>query len=295
MATVALNVPYGGIFTPPAVEKRLGLTREELGWENFRLADPLLLSVVDAAARARPLPSALGEKTFKPKPLLSYAFSPLVSDPLGFLAADLAGERENAPGPRFIRQGTLGKTFPEWSPAEAELIEKKSSRPYLDAIRDKCQSLLETESLVLLLTARSYPSKPWNHETERRYPRPQASVGAWDERHSPPGLLSFIGRTLRAFNLWPELNWPRQGAYLPPELGDSPRLLAASLSFRRDLFMDENSGRANASSQSLARVLRNVLVLLEDELEEVIRIRHRRRNPPKPPSMVIKAGQGAPA
>jgi hypothetical protein len=68
----------------------------------------------------------------------------------------------------------------------------------------------------------------------------------------------------------------------------NPRLLALGASFRRDLYMDESTGRLTSGHMSFVRVLRTVFSLLEEELETVVKIRFRRKHPPKPPSMVIK-------
>jgi hypothetical protein len=287
LASLVLNVPYGGLFMPPAVSKRLGLKPEELGWEHFRLADPCLLKVIASASEGG---MVAGKQLEKPQPkraLVSYSFSPLVSDPLGILSADLG---EGEPGnPSIIAKSTMGKPLVSWKPEDAELILKKSSLPYLKEIKDRCLELLDKDSLVLLLTLRSFSSKPWTYENERRYPRPQLDIGALNESKTPKGLASFLGKTFKTFNLWPELDWPHKGAYVPKELMGSPRLLAATLSFRRDLYMDEATGKITKAADSLARVLKTVFCLLEDELESVIKVRHRRKYPPKPPSMVIKA------
>jgi hypothetical protein len=285
---LVLNVPYGGLFMPPIVEKRLKLKREELGWENYRLTDPFLLELVRKAAQEAELNGSIGKKTIPQREIVAYRFSPLVSDPLGLLSAQLGGSTEESPH-LFIRKSTQGTSFPEWNPQEAELILKKSSLPYLRELRDKCLEALESDTLVLLLTLRSYSTRPLNFETDRRFPRPQLCIGSRDEKKSPHGLASFIGRTLRIFNFWPELNWPHEGSYIPPDLEDQPRLFSATLSFRRDLYMDEEKGSLSPNHESLSRVLRTIFSLLEEELETVLKIRYQRRHPPKPPSMVIKA------
>ena len=275
---------------PPMVLRRLELSPEELGWEHFRLTDPCLLRAVTEASREAVLKGFLGTKPVPERTLASYRFSPLVSDPLGFLAAQL--NQEERTFPQFIAASSSGKSFRPWSPGEREAILKKSSLPYLSEITDKCLSSLESGSLTLLLTLRSYSSKPWNYETERRYPRPQASIGVHDGEKTPMGLASFTGRVIRMFGLWPELNWPHEGAWLSRELTRPPRLFTLNLSFRRDLYMDEATGKPAANFDSFVRILRTVFSLLEEEMETVLKIRWRRKHPPKPPSMVIK-GQGS--
>jgi hypothetical protein len=272
---------------PPAVAKRLALKTEELGWENFRLADPCLLQVVSKASEESVIKGKIGEKTLPKRTLVSYSFSPLVSDPLGLLASEL-GEATVA-NPAFLTKSTMGNPLNTWKPEEEELILKKSSLPYLAEIKERCQELLDKDTLVLLLNIRSFATRPWNYEINRKFPRPQLNIGTLDESKTPQGLASFIGKTFKIFNFWPELNWPHTGTYVPPELIDSPRLLAVSLSFRRDLYMNESTGRLDKGANSLIRILKTVFGLLEQELNQVIKIRHRRKNPPKPPSMVIKA------
>jgi hypothetical protein len=283
-----VNVPYGGLFLPPALLKRLELKPDELGWENYRLADPCLLNVAARACSPGRLEGALGEKEFPARALVSYSFSPLVADPLGFLASEMEGE-EPVPGPAVLPKSSGGKPLRPWAPEEREVIFRKSALPYLAEIRDRCRERLDRDSLVLVLTLRSYAGKPWNYEKERRYPRPQLNIGRLDERKTPKGLGEFLGRTFKTFNLWPELDWPHRSAYAPPELSASPRLLCCSLSFRRDLYMDEATGKLSAGAEPLVRILRTVFGLLEEQLETVIKVRYRRKHPPKPPSMIIKA------
>ena len=289
MASLILNIPYGGLQMPPMVQKRLALNTEELGWEHFRLTDPCLLKAVSEAAGGAVLKGFLGSKPIPERTLVAYRYSPLVSDPLGFLAASLSGGEPRSP--EFIRTGSSGKDFQPWSPEERETVLKNSALPYLSEIKDKCLELLGSDTLVLLLTLRSFSSKPWNYEADRRYPRPQVSIGSGDEQKTPSGLASFIGRTFRTFGMWPELNWPHSGAWAPEGLQRLPRLFAANLSFRRDLFMDEAAGRLSPNYESFVRILRTIFTLLEEELETVVKIRWRRKHPPKPPSMVIKSGK----
>jgi hypothetical protein len=288
LASVVVNVPYGGLFMPPAVLKRLPFPREELSWENFRLADPCLLSVLAKACEAGRVEGPLGGKEVPGRPLVSYSFSPLVADPLGFLAAELGGA-EPAGGPEILASATSGKPLFGWSDSERSVVIRKSAEPYLADLRDRCRELLGRDSMVLLMTARSYAAIPWAFERDRRYPRPQLGIGSMDGRRTPKGLAEFIGRTFKTFNLWPELDWPHRGAYAPPELAGSPRLLCCTVSFRRDLYMDERTGALSPGAGGLARILRTVFSLLEEELDQVVKVRYRRKHPPKPPSMVIKA------
>ncbi|MDR2340223.1 MAG: N-formylglutamate amidohydrolase [Deltaproteobacteria bacterium] len=287
MATLVITVPYGGLFVPPMIKRLLGLGDQELGWENFRLADPLLLGIAADACQGTELTGFMGKKPLPERTLVSYAYSPLVSDPLGFLACQLSGEEHSFP--KFIKEGATGKAFPALGPKEAEAILAKSAKPFLAELDKRCSQALESESLVLLLMLRSHGSKPLNHEFDRRYPRPQVCVGSHQGGKTPPGLAAFIGRTFRMFGLWPEPDWPNPGAFVPDGLQQSPRLLSAGISFRRDLYMDESTGKGTRGQKSLVRVLRTVFSLLEDELESVLRIRYRRKHPPKPPSMVLKA------
>jgi hypothetical protein len=180
----------------------------------------------------------------------------------------------------------MGKPFVPWKEDQGEFIFQKSAIPYLIELVTKCREHLDESSLVLLINFRSYASKPWNYENERRYPRPQLSIGTHSEKKSPKGLAEFLGKTFKVFNFWPELGWPHKGAFLPSELAAFPRLFVVNLSFRRDLYMNEETGKLSKGSESLTRVLMTVFSLLEQELDSVIKIRQRRKNPPKAPKPV---------
>jgi hypothetical protein len=284
LAGVVINVPYGSLAAPPAVIRHLGLSADGLRREHWRLSDPFLLEIAAKAVERAP----------DPRPLVHYPFSPLVCDPLGLLASEL-GQGE-AKGPTFLSRGAAGNELPQWSEADKDLILRRSSWPYLKSLEEACQASLKENSLVALVTLRSFSTEPARHDKDKRRPRPQISLGS-SPGHTPEGLAVLCGAVFRALGLWPQLDWPLSAADPPGALSGEKRLKALSLGLRRDLYLDERTGKPKEAKDALARVLRIFFSLLEQELDRVAKIRLSRAFPPKKPSSVIKdptAEPGAP-
>ncbi|MDR3134775.1 MAG: N-formylglutamate amidohydrolase [Deltaproteobacteria bacterium] len=279
MAGLVVNVPYGGLAIPPAVQKRLTLSLSELKTEHWRLCDPYLLAMAKEAAQ--------GDAKRGPWPIVAYPFSPLVADPLGLVAMELGQAEES--GPAVLSKDTNGKDLPSWSPTDREFLMGKTVTPYADELKKKCLEQLSSQHLVALVTTRSFSSIPQPHERDRRYPRPQVALGASDD-HTPDGLTAMSGHIFRTLGFWPQLNWPLSGAVVPRNLADQPRLKAISLCLRRDLYLDEKTGQPkNESREAVVRVIKTFFNLLAQELDRVANIRIKRAFPPKKPSNIIKA------
>lgn len=272
-----LNLPYSSCSVPPAVARSLGLSEEELRAEHWRLCDPNLARLVRAAAQREGKPE---------RAVLAYPFSPLVADPLGLWAEELgAASREPSVLPRF----SCGRV-PAWSDRDKEILLSRTIEPYFQRLEEAVSESLKTSPLVLVLTLRSFSSRPLDFEKSRTSPRPQVVVGA-AEGLTPPGLAALAFNTFRGFHWWVERTWPQRGpAWLPPSLRTHPRVKALGLSLKRSLYLDERSGRAGASLEGARRVLGVLFNLLEQEAERVGRIKLERASRDKIPSPVIKAG-----
>lgn len=285
-SALVLNLPYSGGSVPPPVGKHLGWSPEDWRLEHWRLTDPHLVEIVREAAIYE------GEDGPAERPLLVYPYSPLVADPWGLWAAELGGQRvadDFPPGPAIIPRSTSGQTI-EWSERDRELIFERTVSPYYRQIEEAARNLLADRPLVLSITLRSYSSKPQAFESSRLYPRPRVCVSAWPGP-TPQGLVDLIGGTFQAFHWWPELGWPHErGACLPPGLVGHPRMRAIGLSLDRSLYMDEHNGRLLPAAEGVARVLRTLFNLLDQELNRVAQRRLERRLKPKP-SSIIKAGR----
>ncbi|MDR0355301.1 MAG: N-formylglutamate amidohydrolase [Deltaproteobacteria bacterium] len=278
MAGLVINVPYGGLEIPPAVQKRLPLSADDLRGEHWRLCDPHLLSIFQKAAQ--------GDDKRGPWPLIHYPFSPLVADPLGLLAQELDQTREL--GPFVLTKTTTGRELPQWSEKDRLFLLEKTTVPYAAELKRQCLAELEGQNLLALITVRSFSSEPQAFERDRRFPRPQISLGSSDA-HTPEGLAELAGHVFRSLGFWPQLNWPASGAAVPLELAGQPRLKALGLALRRDLYLDEKTGRLKESLEAVVRVMRTFLNLLSQELDRVAEVKLRRAFRTKKASNVIKA------
>jgi hypothetical protein len=278
LAGLVLNVPYGALAAPPPVARRLGLGPDDWRRENWRLSDPYLLGLArEAAIRGRDSP---------PRPLLAYGYSPLVADPMGLMASEM-GQGEPG-GPVLLAKDTSGRELPDWGEAERTFILQKTCEPYLSDLGRTCLELLAKENLVCLVTLRSFSSEPESWQKDRRRPRPQIFLGA-SSGHTPEGLAHLAGTVFRAMGFWPQLGWPLSVSNPPAAVAGEGRLKTLDVGLRRDLYLDERTGKSKEAAPALVRVLRLFLGLLEQELDRVAKLRLRRAFPPKKPSSVLKA------
>ena len=290
MTRVILNLPYTSAAVPPPVASRLGLSQEEWQLEHWRLIDPPLGEIVREAARYE------RRKVKIDRPVIAYPLSPLVADPWGLWAAELA-EGSAPVKPAVLPRTTAGRPL-AWTEKDTELILGRSVVPFHREITAAAHRLLDEDRapLVLVLTLRSFGTMPLPFEKCRKYPRPQAAIGIRSGQ-TPQGLAELAGSILKSFRWWPELNWPQaEGACLPEDLAGHPRVRALGLSLCRSLYLDERTGGRKRSAESVVRVLRIFFNLLDQEVDRVGRTRLERvlapaRRPARPaiPSPVIKA------
>ncbi|MDR2387717.1 MAG: N-formylglutamate amidohydrolase [Deltaproteobacteria bacterium] len=283
MAGLVVNVPYGGLAIPPAVQKRLPLNQSDLRTEHWRLCDPYLLALAKEAAQ--------GDAKRGPWPLVSFPFSPLVADPLGLVAQELG--QTNQAGPILLTKDTKDRNLPNWSQSDHKFLMEKTVAPYAQELKKHCLEQLGSQHLVALVTLRSFATFPQPHERDHRYPRPQVTLGSSDD-HTPDGLTALAGHIFRSLGFWPQLNWPISGAVIPKELDQQPRLKALGLFLRRDLYLDEKTGQAKKDTKdAVIRIIKTFFNLLTQELDRVAKIRLDRAFSHKHHSNVIKASNHA--
>ncbi len=287
MSGLLLNLPYTAAGAPEAVVRRLPLKPDDWRLEHWRLIDPPLGEIVREAARFK--------RSGGPaeRPVVAYPWSPLVADPWGLWAAELArdgdADRPRPPEPALLPRTTAGAALAR-GPRDAEIIFGRAVRPYYQALEEALGAVLAERPLALLVTVRSFAPRPLPFEKNQKRPRPQAAVSAAEGR-TPAGLADLAGGLFRAFGWWPEQNWPQRGnAVLPPGMAGHPRVRALGLSLNRDLYLDEASGRKKSSAPGAVRVLRTLFSLLDQELDRVARLRLDRALKPEE-SPIIKAAK----
>ena len=289
MAGIILNLPYTAQAVPPVVSQRLNLSPEEMQLENWRLSDPYLLEMAQKAAQWKKNQGAERE-------IIIYPYSPLVADPLElwpqeFLLEETGIEDRTA---LFLPKTTTGKKI-NWQAGEQASILARTVKPYHDALAGAAEKLLQKTEVVLILTLRSFNSVPWVFEKNKKYPRPQVTIGSLNEA-TPEGLAHLAGQIFKQFGWWPEQDWPHRSAFVPEKLKGQNRIKALGLSFCRGLYLDEKTGHKLAGFEAVSRILRTAINMLDQEIDRVVKLRLERLKPqktapakPKKPSAVIKS------
>jgi hypothetical protein len=235
--------------------------------------------------------AAQGDTKRGPWPIVFFPYSPLVADPLGLVAQELGQTEET--GPILLTKDSKNRNLPNWSESDHKFLMEKTVAPYAQELKNHCLEQLGKEHLVALVTLRSFSTFPQPHERDQRYPRPQVTLGASDD-HTPDGLTAMAGHIFRTLGFWPQLNWPLAGAVMPKDLADQPRLKALGLFLRRDLYLNEKTGKPIGETKgAVIRILKTFFNLLSQELDRVAKIRLSRAFPPQRPSSIIKASNHA--
>lgn len=262
MTAVIINLPYTAQGVPQPLLKRLELTPEDWRREHWHLTDPHLGTIVREAALGLE-----GDETLAP-PVIIYPYSPVVADPWGLWARELDKPGSGQPQAAILKRTTSGRPI-HWEPKDCELIIERTVKPFYEQLEKNIRERLAHSPLVLVLTLRSYGSQPFIFEKNRQTPRPQVAVGSLPGL-TPPQLAELVGDIFKGFRWWPELNWPQPGgACLPPAFVNHPQVKALGLSLDRNLYMNEDNGRKTEGAKGVARILRTVFHLLDQELRRV--------------------------
>ena len=236
MLGLILHLPYSGLHLPMAVKKRLKLNEVELNQAHYKLTDPYL---IDLTAKANTL-SGLD------LPVCTYAYSPLVADPL----ADKLDDDDLFRKVRLFNHHDLG-----WSETEREFVVSKTYSPHQNSLTKIVHDVLKNHPRALVLTITSFNFKPWPEDADQTSPRPQICVRS-SAGVSPNSLLDFSGRWFKMLRFWVELNKPKiGGAFLPFELRGHKNVAALGLSLNQRLYLNPVSGRPNDDYLGMARVL----------------------------------------
>ncbi|MDO8468148.1 MAG: N-formylglutamate amidohydrolase [Candidatus Peribacter sp.] len=105
--------------------------------------------------------------------------------------------------------------------------------------------ILEKQGFCLIIDAHSFSSKPLPHEPDQSPDRPEICIGT-DPFHTPHMLSMVAAEAFQKCGFSVAIDRPFQGALVPMKYyRKEKRVFSVMIEVRRDLYMDEESGRKN--------------------------------------------------
>lgn len=242
---VILHIPHSSIIIPPAYQRDLLVSRDELAAELLRLTDMYTDEIYDLPGAERAV----------------FPVSRFLVDPERF--DDDAQEPMAARGMGAIYTVTTQLTPLRRPPdplLRAELMER-FYKPHHDRLNRWADAALQAQGSALLLDCHSFPSRalPYEQEAQPR-PRPEVCIGT-DSFHTPLALTEALVEGFSRAGYRVGLNSPFAGALVPSRhYQRSASLFSAMIELRKDIYMDEGTG---ARLPEFARVKADVTRVMQ--------------------------------
>lgn len=244
MNPVILHIPHAATDIPADEMDLYEVPRERLAYENLRLADLYTDELYDLSGAARAV-FALSRFCVDVERFSDDAQESMAARGMGALyrvGVDLNVIRPDIPGDRAQR--LLDRYY--W--------------PHHNALDALALERLERFGECLVFDCHSYPSKPLAYELgNASLPRPQIGIGT-DPFHTPPALAQAMAEGFRARGYDVGLDTPFTGALVPnAAYGRDARVMGVMIEVRKDLYMDEETGRKNNDFPRIRDDLREIM------------------------------------
>lgn len=227
---VVVHVPHAATAIPADVRPAFALSDAELGEELLRMTDHFV------------------DELF----LVPASVATTVRAPVSRLVVDVERFEDDAREPMADvgmgavytathRCGTLRKQ--KVRAKEREDLLERFYRPHHRRLADAVAGAIAANGRCLVIDAHSFPSRPLPYERDARLPRPAVCIGT-DADHTPDDLRRAAVAMFRRGLGSVAVDRPFSGALVPADfLGSDERVLAVMIEVRRDLYMDEETGR----------------------------------------------------
>jgi len=245
---IVAHVPHAGRDLPPNVRKTLSLSDAALELEILRVTDHFTDELSYGILE-------LGGIQFVNQ------LSRLVVDPERFRHdGDELMAARGAGAVYVVTTGGQRLRAPDLAESRESLLQTYFD-PYARAMTDTVGRILSRWDRCLVLDMHSYPSKPFSYELRPTDPRPDICFGT-DDFHTPLELLEAMELRCDHWGFSTARNQPFFGCYVPLAFHRRDRHVSGlMIEIRRDLYMDEPSGRKNERFSEIRVFLSSLLEL----------------------------------
>ena len=234
-----LHVPHGSRHIPPDLRRTILLDDADLERELLLMTDAWtgeLYAREDAEAVVFPV-------------------SRLVVDPERFTDDSLEPMAAKGMGAVYTRtsDGWLLRQDP--SAGERDALLERFYRPHHEALEAAVDGELRKRGRSLLIDCHSFPARPLPSDLDRSEPRPDFCIGT-DPFHTPRELEEAAVETLSSRGYQVEVNRPYRGTLVPGRhFRVDPAVSSLMIEIRRDLYMDEETGRKGEGFEAMRGLL----------------------------------------
>ena len=244
-AWVVVHMPHDSTVIPATSRYQFALTEIELADEILKMTDHLTLDLF-----AADLPT-----------------TQVARAPVSRLVVDVERFEEDAREPMatcgmgvvYLKTSAGNALRHPLSQPERQALIDTWYRPHHERLSTATQRAIDQFGKALVIDAHSFPSQPLPYETDQDHMRPEICIGT-DDFHTPQGLAHAIVAAFMQHGFDVRMNAPFAGALVPLRFyRQDLRASAVMIEVRRDLYIDEATGKRNAGFKRMQASLRDCL------------------------------------
>ncbi len=119
---------------------------------------------------------------------------------------------------------------------------------------------------ALVIDCHSFPKYPLPYELDQKIKRPEICIGT-DTFHTSTSLKNLLSQLFSDYNFSVKFNDPFKGSIVPKKFyNKDKRVQSIMIEIRRDLYMDEKTGKKNANFNEIKNILQNVIKKIRNYL-----------------------------
>lgn len=246
MTPLLVHLPHDSTVIPPDERADFLLPDDELARESLRLTD-----AHTAALYAEGCP---------PDDVLRAPVSRLVVDVERFADDDREPCARIGMGATYERTCD-GRPLRSLTPGRRAELMRRHYWPHHHALEAAATERLARFGRCVILDAHSYPTGPLPTQPAGGL-TPEIGIGT-EAMHTPPELCRWAESFFRDRGFDVDLDTPFSGAMVPGRyFGNDPRVRSLMIEVRRDLYMDEATGRRHAGFDRIRDVLTDFRTML---------------------------------
>ncbi|TSC58551.1 MAG: hypothetical protein Greene041619_561 [Candidatus Peregrinibacteria bacterium Greene0416_19] len=250
---IILHIPHASTVIPPKIRSTFLLTDKELEEEFLRMTDWY----------TNELFALPGEHAVT----ITYPVSRLVVDPERFTEDGEEPMAKVGMGVIYTRTSDEKKLRHDPTPEQRKMLLQKYYEPHHARLTTEVENILKEHGKCLIIDGHSFSSRPLPHEPDQRSNRPDICIGT-DSFHTPPALVAAAMSAFEAQGFSVALDRPFQGTLVPMRhYRKERRVSSVMIEVRRDLYMDEETGRKNDRFPAIRAHLESALFSLMECFE----------------------------
>ena len=250
--SIVLHIPHASKYIPEEYLKYFTLSKKDLEIEILKMTDHFTNELFDVSCHNIQL--------------LKFPISRLLVDVERFEKDEL--EPMFKVGMGCIYEKTHdGKPLKSVKKIKEELINKFYKAHHKNFIKIIDNKLLKYNK-ALIIDCHSFPKVALPYELNQQANRPEICIGT-DNFHTPEKLKNLLSYFLRKSCFTSKFNNPFKGSLVPHKFyNKDKRVQSIMIEVRRDLYMNEQTGKKNKNFNEIRCLLQNITTKIYDYINE---------------------------